>query len=100
MRRFLFILGTIFCLAQSAGLADALAPEPCQQACPNDDTDGQCAPMCTDCVCCPHQQPVLLACRIVPAPSPPIELAEIRAAIGSPSARSNEILHIPEALLA
>lgn len=86
-----FALAGFLALANS-GLSSGL----CEDACPDDDEQGQCAPDCTDCVCCSHApQPVQLAdgveSTVIPGGAVQVEWMD-RAL---PWVEPREILHVP-----
>ncbi len=86
-----FALASFLALANS-GLASGL----CEEACPDDDAQGQCAPDCTDCVCCSHApQPVQLAnaAEVAVAAGSPVQVEWTDRAL--PWVEPGEILHVP-----
>ena len=87
-------------LLQATGLDVFIAPQDCERSCATDGQDGVCAPMCSDCYCCPTLrtclQPegtLLLAFDGVIA-----SLAETERA--PQKATASDIFHVPKTLLA
>ncbi|MDY7229139.1 hypothetical protein [Hyalangium rubrum] len=72
----------------------------CMQSCPDDDEQGQCALDCTDCTCCSHVRPVVLARTNTVIPSPPEPDSTEHDEQQPPSADAGDILHVPIAHLA
>ncbi len=77
-------------------LSPASSGDVCTQSCRDDDERGQCAPDCTDCVCCSHARPVVVAptpatVPMAPRPPPAAEHEEDEP----PSVDVGDILHVP-----
>ena len=68
----------------------------CEEGCPDDDSEGRCAPFCAECSCCPHPGPLMVRpAPLSPAPTPAVEIAE-RAAPTPKPPHSPEIFHVPK----
>lgn len=87
-------------LLQATGLNAFLAPLPCADGCPEDGPDGNCAPMCDECVCCPAlrscAQPEVVV--LLPAASCMTTTAESR--VMPAHAAPADIFHVPKHTLA
>lgn len=102
MLRVWFFLGFLLFTPVGGGLlSPASSGDVCMQSCPDDDESGQCAPDCTDCICCSHTRPVVVApiLSVIPmAPKPP-PIAEHEEDEPS-SVDGDDILHVPIVFLA
>ena len=101
LRIWLCIFALLFASLGGSGLVPAFASgEACTQRCPDDDEHGQCSPDCADCTCCGHTRPVMLA-RTAPlllkAPGSVLLAEEEEAPL---SVDTDDILHVPIAVLA
>ncbi|WP_235216576.1 hypothetical protein [Archangium violaceum] len=100
--RVFFLLSLLLCTPAGSGLLSAASSgDVCMQSCPDDDEHGQCAPDCTDCVCCSHVRLVVVApvpsmVPRAPRPPPVAGYEEDEPA----SADVGDILHVPIVLLA
>ncbi|WP_224360817.1 hypothetical protein [Hyalangium versicolor] len=87
-------------VGDSVSMPTAAVGSGCTQNCADDDERGQCAPDCTDCLCCVHAHPVMLA-----APTALLLSVHATALIEHeqqkpPSVDLDDILHVPRALFA
>ena len=83
-------------LAAQAVLVATLAfGSPCPEGCPEDGADGRCLPLCTTCVCSPHQAP---APQSTPFCAPAARAVVVAAAaFRSPRApEPADIFHVPK----
>lgn len=101
LRTWLCIIALLFASVGGSGFLPAVATgDVCTQSCQDDNERGQCAPDCTDCLCCSHARPVMLACPVtllLSLPGPvPIEHEEQ----APPSVDVGDILHVPILALA
>lgn len=101
LRVWFFLSFLLFTPVGSGLLSPASSGEVCMQSCRDDDERGQCAPDCTDCVCCSHVRLVVVAPTpsTVPMASRPLPAAEHEEDEPS-SADAGDILHVPIASLA
>lgn len=54
MLRIVLAVGLATYVALATGEAATFSGVACSQRCPDDDSQGKCAPDCADCACCPH----------------------------------------------
>lgn len=100
MLRLLATIG-FACFLALAIQGDRLVDQWCEQSCPDDDADGQCAPDCVDCTCCSHlPNPVSFQ-----EASRPVWEGLKQATVEwsdrvLPMVEPQEILHVPIAVLA
>ncbi|MFZ5471432.1 MAG: hypothetical protein ACOZIN_18570 [Myxococcota bacterium] len=92
---------SVLLVAQANGVGSSLAAskEPCEGCCPcpGDDEQGQCAPLCQDCVCCPHARPVVLAPMESRTPEGEPSSLKTEAPVAYlPSPFVEEISHVPK----
>jgi hypothetical protein len=85
-------------LAGSEGVL--LEPRDCSQHCPDDGSDGTCAPNCLDCVCCPHLKVMTVASEARSSSPRQAPCIPDREQVAPPSPEPDDILHIPKPLLA
>lgn len=88
-------------LAFLGALSVTTEAERCEETCPDDDAQGNCASDCDACLCCAHSpRPIPIAEGSSPvdakAESPAFEVTESAV----PSADPREILHVPITRLA
>lgn len=96
------MLRTVLAVVLSAyvALATGDVPGACSQSCPDDDSQGQCAPDCTDCACCTHlRSPVLVVELKLSVPLMGAVIPE-RPLLVPQSPEPGDILHVPKTLLA
>ena len=100
--RVFFLLSLLLCTPAGSGLLSAASPgDVCMQSCPDDDEHGQCAPDCTDCVCCAHVRRVIVAPVLSTVPLAPRSPPVARHEEDEPaSADVGDILHVPIVALA
>ncbi|HEX5751768.1 MAG TPA: hypothetical protein VFZ09_36450 [Archangium sp.] len=97
MLRIFFLLSLLLFTPAGSGLVStASSGDVCMQSCPDDDEHGQCAPDCTDCVCCAHVRlvvavPAPSTVLLAPRPPPVAGYEEDEPA----SADVGDILHVP-----
>ncbi|REG23700.1 hypothetical protein ATI61_116172 [Archangium gephyra] len=100
--RVFFLLSLLLLTPAGSGLlSTASSGDVCMQSCPDDDEHGQCAPDCTDCICCAHVRlvvvaPALPTVLLAPRPPPVARHEEDEP----PSADVGDILHVPIVVLA
>ncbi|MBK7863299.1 MAG: hypothetical protein IPJ65_32805 [Archangiaceae bacterium] len=87
-------------LSAYVALATGDVPGACSQSCPDDDSQGQCAPDCTDCACCLHLRLSMAVAELkvsVPATG---EVVPERPMLTPQSPEPGDILHVPKTHLA
>jgi len=100
VRRVFVIIGFALLLTQVGGAYSFLLAAECRAGCADDRPDGRCAPLCTDCSCCFHAQPVTRAATAT-LTAPARGWAPLREFCGAlPSPEPNDILHVPISALA
>ncbi|MCY1078658.1 hypothetical protein [Archangium lansingense] len=102
MLRIWFVLSLLLFTPVGGGLLSPTSSgDVCMQSCPDDDESGQCAPDCTDCVCCAHARLMVVApipSTIPMAPKPP---PAVRHEEDEPSSADvGDIQHVPIVSLA
>jgi hypothetical protein len=100
-RLWLCLLLVLFASVGGSGFPLAAATgDACVQSCPDDDERGQCAPDCTDCLCCAHGRTVMLARAdaLLPSGSAPSRIEHEEQA--PPAVDASDILHVPRLILA
>ena len=100
MVRFALSLGFAVYVALAAGAAPSLKGRACSQRCPDDDSDGNCAPDCADCACCPHLRLMVVSSEAKLAVPPGSSKVPERTVAIPLSPEPAEILHVPIMLLA
>ncbi len=85
---------------QATGLELAVAPLNCAQTCPTDGQDGACAPLCTDCFCCPTLRSCVQVEGQLPSPLISMPAGEPEQTPAPLRANPSEIFHIPRIALA
>lgn len=98
--RLLALLVAIFVAGQASGASAFLGGQECAESCPDDDAEGNCAPFCDDCVCCPHPRSVAPpgAVQIAAASTSVLQFFRVAVSLGDPHPRGIE--HIPKSFLA
>lgn len=87
-------------LSIAGGAGTVVEAKFCTESCPDDDSDGQCAPMCSDCTCCAHPPLMTIASEM--------KLSLTMTGSNSPelkltlplSPEPDDILHVPKTQLA
>ena len=100
MLRLLLSLG-FACFLVLAGQAGTFVEEVCEQGCPDDDADGNCAATCADCACCSHLSqtaPLLNAAAAIGLSLVQVDVEWTGRAL--PLVDPQEILHVPKTVLA
>ncbi len=95
MTRALFGIGLSLYVALATGEAALIASRACAEACTDDDTSGNCAPSCDDCLRCAHVRPLAVTHRIevdiLAVYFAPLEQTQKTPSVPEPA----EILHVP-----
>ncbi|MBL9037493.1 MAG: hypothetical protein JNG84_03155 [Archangium sp.] len=100
MIRVLLAIGLALYVALAAGEVSVLGGFVCAEQCPDDDSDGQCAPDCADCACCPHLRlsaSLVEVSTVLPGQAQRV-LEQPQAQPPSPDV--DDILHVPKAISA
>jgi hypothetical protein len=87
-------------VALASGQPSTSGDTTCSQRCPDDDSEGKCAPDCADCDCCPHVRVAFAVVEAKPlVASQSMRVPEqLQAEPASPE--PGDILHVPITLLA
>ena len=100
MRQILFAVALVAVLAQATGpFTDRACGGRCSDACPDDDSEGQCPSDCASCACCAHAQPVVAASSAVVLRVPPLPLPLHERSSTPTAVDHRDIFHVPKSLL-
>ena len=89
-----------FLFLQATGLDVVVAPQACASACPGDEPDGNCAPFCEDCYCCPTLRSCVQPDSAFVSPLVPKMALEPEMEPLPPRPAPADIFHIPKTALA
>jgi len=85
---------------QATGLDVVVAPQACTRACPTEEPDGTCAPLCSDCFCCPSMRSCIQPGYVFSAPFGSTSAPHTDRAPLPLQTAPVDIFHIPKAALA
>lgn len=97
MLRVLLAIGLAMWVALTAGAVTSFASAPCAAHCDDDDEQGNCAPDCVDCACCPHLRLSFTVVELkftTPAADEPVPETSVSE---PPSPEPGDVLHVPKA---
>ena len=97
MLRIVLAIGLATWVAFSAGAVTNSASAPCAAHCDDDDEQGNCAPGCVDCACCPHLRLSFTVVELrlaAPATDEPVPELPVTK---PPSPEPGDVLHVPKA---
>lgn len=91
----LFLAACALLLVQETALGSILVGFECEESCPDDVTDGRCAPTCLTCACVAHAE-----ARVVVTPVPvrtlePAVTIEPRPKLSPLDAPPADVFHVP-----
>jgi hypothetical protein len=86
-------------LLQATGLDVLIAPRPCALTCTSDGPEGDCAPFCADCICCPALRNGIPLEIATPPPAPARLAAGLDGDHRILPALPEEIFHVPRSAL-